>query len=233
MRIVVNLRTFVAGKIGGLENYVRQIVAGLDRLQTSQNEPLTIFAHEAEVENVAALAPGARIIPVVHESAVKTMEAELEAKPYDLLFCPLLVLDPMRPKIPSAVMMPDLQHEFFPDFFDDNTLRWRRQTYRPSTAYASQIYTLSEHAKTTIVQKFRADPDKIEIIYLDVDDEFRRPLPDQPSEAFRKLALPEEYLFYPANFWPHKNHDNLLKALRLAIEKYPNLGLVLSRLGRA
>jgi glycosyltransferase involved in cell wall biosynthesis len=228
MRIAVNLRTYVNGKIGGLENYVRQIVGGIDRVQTAANEPLTIFAHKSEIGNVSAIAPGARVIPVVHETAVKTMEAELETGSYDLLFCPLLVLDPMRPNIPSAVMMPDLQHEFFPEFFEENTLKWRRQTYRPSTSFATHIYTLSQHAKSTIVDRFRTDPDKIEIIYLDVDDEFRLPLPAQPSEAFRKLGLPEEYLFYPANFWPHKNHTNLLKALRVVIEKRPNLGLVLS-----
>jgi len=27
------------------------------------------------------------------------------------------------------------------------------------------------------------------------------------------LQLPEHFIFYPANRWPHKNHDNLLRAL--------------------
>ena len=228
MRIAVNLRLYVKGKIGGLENYVRHIVSGVHRTQQSSGGEMTIFAHRDEVANVQALAPGARVIPVVHETAVETMEAELAIGGYDLLFCPLLVLDPLKPGIPSAVMMPDLQHEFFPEFFESNTLKWRRLTFRPSTVYATHIFTLSQHAKDTIVDKFRTDPEKIEVVYLDVDDEFRQPPPSRPSESFRNLGLPEAYLFYPANFWPHKNHSNLLQAMRLLVASRPNLALVLT-----
>ncbi len=228
MRIAVNLRLYVKGKIGGLENYVRHVVSSLDARQRAAGIPLTVFAHRDEVENVRELAPGSSIIPVVHDSAAATMEAALAQGQFDLLFCPLLVLDPMKVKIPSAVMMPDLQHEFFPDFFDSDTLKWRRQTYRPSTIHASQIFTLSEHAKKTIVDIFRADPAKVEVIYLDVDEEFRNSRPDKASAAFRALHLPEEFLFYPANFWPHKNHVNLLHAFKILLAKRPNLGLVLT-----
>ena len=189
---------------------------------------MTLFAQRDEVANVQAIAPGARVIPVVHETAVETMEAELATGNYDLLFCPLLVLDPLRPGIPSATTMPDLQHEFFPEFFESSTLKWRRQTFRPSTIYAAHIFTLSQHAKDTIVDKFRADPEKIEVVYLDVDDEFRQPAPSRPSETFRNLGLPKEYLFYPANFWPHKNHSNLLRAMRLLVDSRPGLALVLT-----
>ena len=30
--------------------------------------------------------------------------------------------------------------------------------------------------------------------------------------------VPKEYLLYPAQFWPHKNHINLLRALRLLVD---------------
>ena len=228
MRIAVNLRLYVKGQIGGLENYVRNIVSGVYRTQQNKGGEMTIFAHRDQVANVQSLAPGARIVPVIHETAQETMEAELAAGGYDVLFCPLLVLDPLKPGIPSAVMIPDLQHEFFPEFFEPNTLKWRRQTFRPSTIYATHIFTLSQHSKNTIVDKFRADAGKIEVVYLDVDDEFRQPAPTRPSKAFRNLGLPERYLFYPANFWPHKNHSNLLQAMRLLAGSHPDLALVLT-----
>ena len=31
---------------------------------------------------------------------------------------------------------------------------------------------------------------------------------------------PEKYIFYPAQFWSHKNHVNLLLAMQLLGEKY-------------
>jgi glycosyltransferase involved in cell wall biosynthesis len=228
MRIAVNLRLYVKGEIGGLENYIRHVVSALDAKQSVAGSPLTIFAHVKEADNVRELAPEATIVPVVHDTAVAAMESELARGNFDLLFCPLLVLDPMKVKIPSAVMMPDLQHEFFPEFFDSDTLKWRRQTYRPSTIHATQIFTLSEHAKKTIIDNFRVDPAKIEVIYLDVDDEFRDFQPSEASAAFRALQLPEQFLFYPANFWPHKNHANLLHAFKILLARRPNLGLVLT-----
>jgi glycosyltransferase involved in cell wall biosynthesis len=48
------------------------------------------------------------------------------------------------------------------------------------------------------------------------------------SEVRQKYRLPSRYLFYPAQFWPHKNHLNLLKAFHLIEKKYPDLQLVLS-----
>ncbi len=32
--------------------------------------------------------------------------------------------------------------------------------------------------------------------------------------------MPENYLFYPAQFWPHKNHVNLLYGLKILKDKY-------------
>jgi glycosyltransferase involved in cell wall biosynthesis len=36
----------------------------------------------------------------------------------------------------------------------------------------------------------------------------------------KKYNLPSTYFFYPAQFWPHKNHFALLKALKILDEKY-------------
>ena len=122
MNIAVNLRLFTKGEIGGLENYVRHVVGGIAADQHRKGHPLTILARLAETANVQGIAPHARIVPVADEIEA---EAALNRDSYDLLFCPLLVLEPLRPSMPSAVMIPDVQHEFFPEFFDAATLRWR------------------------------------------------------------------------------------------------------------
>lgn len=38
--------------------------------------------------------------------------------------------------------------------------------------------------------------------------------------------LPKKYFFYPAQFWRHKNHINLVKALDKLKEKYPEIHIV-------
>lgn len=228
MRIAVNLRHFAKGKIGGLENYVRHVVRGVAADQTKKGQPTTLFVPSDEAQNALELAPNARLFPLKPESAAATIAAELETGGYDLLFCPLLVLDPLPPRIASAVTIPDLLHEFFPEFLDPETLRWRRETYQPSAFHADVVFTISEHARNTLVERFGIDPAKIEVTYLDVDEEFRAPAAPRPSEAFRSLGLPQHYLYFPANFWPHKNHSNLLRAMQILHGRYPDLGLALT-----
>jgi glycosyltransferase involved in cell wall biosynthesis len=228
MNIAVNLRQYFKGKIGGLENYVRHVLGGVARDHARKNRQLTIFADPSEAKNIREFAPAAVILPVSRQSAATAIAAELETGKYDLFFCPLLVLEPLTPQIPSAVMIPDLQHEFLPEFFDAEVLRWRRQTYQPSAFRADIVFTLSEHAKTTLVDKFGISQDKIQVIYLDVDEEFRAPALPACSDAFRALELPKDYLYFPANFWPHKNHSNLFRAMQMLQKRYPELALVLT-----
>jgi glycosyltransferase involved in cell wall biosynthesis len=223
MRIAVNLRQYFHGKIGGMENYVRNVVGGLDRHR------LTIWVHEEEVDHVHEFAPCAEVVGISHRLGLETIEKGLRTGTFDVYFCPLLVLEPLVVDLPSAVMMPDVQHEFFPEFFEPHVLQWRRQNYGPTALNADVLFTLSEHAKSTIAAKFGIEPHKIHVVHLDADAEFKRPCPLKPSRAFQELRLPSKYLYFPANFWPHKNHDNVLRALRLVLDRgHADLKLVLS-----
>ena len=179
MRVAVNLRLYVKGKIGGMENYVRHVMAGISVNQAKSGDGWTVFAHRSEAENVRELCLGANIIPVVHETATGVIREELNGTGYDVLFCPLLALDPMRPGIPSAVTIPDLQHEFYPEYFDADTLKWRRESFQASASNADIIFTLSQFSKRTIADRLHADPNKIVVVDLAADPEFHAtPSPD-------------------------------------------------------
>lgn len=223
MKIAVNLRQYYKGKIGGMENYLRNVIRGL------RHHQMLIWVHASEVENVREFAPDAEIVGFPPERGLQVIEDGVRAGGFDLYFCPLLVLEPLVVQQPSAVMMPDVQHEFFPDFFDEPVLRWRKQTYEPTARNCDVLFTLSEHAKSTIVDRFKVRPEKIEVIHLDADAEFKKPAPNRPSPGFLKLGLPEQYMYFPANFWPHKNHSNILRALQQVVKGgFPDVHLVLS-----
>jgi glycosyltransferase involved in cell wall biosynthesis len=56
---------------------------------------------------------------------------------------------------------------------------------------------------------------------------------DAPGEAElqavrSRLHLPNRFLFYPAHFWPHKNHVRLIEAFRDVAGEAGDLGLVLT-----
>ncbi|MFH1566176.1 MAG: glycosyltransferase [bacterium] len=48
------------------------------------------------------------------------------------------------------------------------------------------------------------------------------------AEIANKYELPDKFIFYPAQFWSHKNHRNLIKGFKLISDELPDLKLVLS-----
>lgn len=223
MRIGVNLRQFVANRIGGMENYLRNILPGLS------HHSLTIWVLEDQKGTIAELVPGAELIGITHDDGPAVIARSLKENPPDVYFCPLLVLEPLVPPCPSAVLIPDLQHEYYPEFFSEEILAWRRANYAASARNADCVLTISRHAKETLVEKLEVDSGKVEVVCLDVDEEFRRPTgPDAHSE-FVKLQLPENFVYFPANYWPHKNHRLALAAFaKASIQNGGTLSLVLS-----
>ena len=43
---------------------------------------------------------------------------------------------------------------------------------------------------------------------------------DKLKQVREKYSLPGQYLFYPAQFWYHKNHIKLLESIKLIKSKY-------------
>jgi glycosyltransferase involved in cell wall biosynthesis len=222
MRIGVNLRQFAANRIGGMENYLRNVLPRL------QNHQLRLWVHEEQMATVRDWLPEAELSPLRNEGAEETIAAQLRKNPPDVYFCPLLVLEPLVPPCPSAVLIPDLQHEYFPEFFTPELLSWRRATYGASARNADRVLTLSEHARKTIVEKLSVPRWKVDVVGLDIDEEFRRPLEENAGAAFQKLQLGLEYVYFPANYWPHKNHARGLEAFARVARRRTELQLVMS-----
>ena len=53
-------------------------------------------------------------------------------------------------------------------------------------------------------------------------------LAPDPGIGTMLASLPAKYLFYPAQFWEHKNHVRLIDAVHNASEKYPDVHLALA-----
>jgi glycosyltransferase involved in cell wall biosynthesis len=52
--------------------------------------------------------------------------------------------------------------------------------------------------------------------------------PDEPEGDALRAIGGKQFIFYPAQFWPHKNHVNLLRAMRLLVDDGRDLSLVLT-----
>jgi glycosyltransferase involved in cell wall biosynthesis len=123
----------------------------------------------------------------------------------------------------------DLQQEYYPQFFTEVELERRTNIYKPSTEKALHIIVPSQYTKNTLIDKYATPSEKITIIPHGISSIFRRASPNEIHRIRLQYNLPDRYIFFPANPWPHKNHSRLMAALRIYQYRYDDpMGLVLS-----
>ena len=150
-------------------------------------------------------------LPVEHYFAL--LDVCAAALCLDVLFCSYPFDEElMFPLARRVVLIPDLQHEFYPEFFSSEVLQKRRCGFAKVLSEAGAIATLSEHSRGTL--RDHADT-RCEDIFL-LAPALRQEWPPSAEEALtavEQALLPKGAFFvYPANLWAHKNHRRLLQA---------------------
>lgn len=214
MRVVTGLRPLFPGRIGGHEVYVRELLREWG--DWARDDEWIVLVNEESAASFTPPGPWMKFVtvPGVHDLAGWSRVAESFGPA--LYFSPMLVIDPPSVGLPTVVNIPDLQHDFFPNYFDADTLAMRRVHFPLSARRAAAVLTQSAHARTTIVERYGIPADRVHGIQLAAGDEYRRPANTARIAAFLdKYHLPQIFGYFPANFWPHKNHATLFKALAL------------------
>src|SRR5688500_7656430 len=229
LRLGVNLRPLLPGKIGGMENYARNILHQLARRDMADVESICAFTSRRNHDILGLDNPRVRTVLVEDERADRQILVELGRDRADALLCPLVTLEPRQALIPSFVAIPDTQHEVYPEFFDPATLAALRDLYPASVASASGVFTISEYSKQTLIKAYGVEPDKIVVTHLAADEAFRvRYDVAQRREVRRRFGIPDRYVLYPAITWPHKNHLTLLLAIKRFNERHLPVSVVLT-----
>jgi glycosyltransferase involved in cell wall biosynthesis len=147
----------------------------------------------------------------------------------DLWFCPLMYALPHETEVPVVNTIPDLQHEHFPEFFDERELARRTMGYQYSCMRAATTIGISEFVAQDLLKRYRLE--RTVGIPLALDPSYAvsaaaiRPLVEHVRLKYR---LETPFLYYPANGWRHKDHETLLRAFRIVRQKWSDLQLVLT-----
>ena len=127
-------------------------------------------------------------------------------------------------EIPNIVTVWDLQHRMQPYFPEVSTEGWkwneREQFYLKILKRASFIITGTNIGKSEIERFYEVPPERIKVLPLPTPQFALNPAPRNEKYIRDKYNLKDDYLYYPAQFWPHKNHANLLLAVKLLKDKY-------------
>lgn len=216
MKLGINATGLYPGKVGGAEQYLRNI---LQELNSYADIETYLFLNEAAMptfEETDRFHPIAIDLSYNH---VTQLNGYILYYQIDVWFCPLFHLIPAPCSIPNVTTIFDIQQDYFPENFDPFVLSERKRLTQETIENTDMVLTISEFSKKTIQEKYHVDADKIHVTYLDADSSFHDEINPHHLEEIRK-TLPEEFILFPANMWPHKNHLNLIKGFSIAKEKY-------------
>jgi glycosyltransferase involved in cell wall biosynthesis len=147
----------------------------------------------------------------------------------DVLLSPIYALSLLHTSKPFAYTLHDLQENYFPENFPWWQRVWRHQVYAQLSGRARRVICESQYVKTDIIRLFGTPAERIAVIAAPPLRQLVTDEPDDRLQAMRvRLQLPDKFLFYPAQFWPHKNHIRLIEAFREVAAEVPDLSLVLT-----
>lgn len=122
----------------------------------------------------------------------------------------------------------DLQHEYYPEYFDKRTLMVRRNLYKRHALRSEAVVCISESCQRDAVRYLGVEKEKCPVIYNAPLNGSVSVEKDASRRVSQKYNLPERFLFYPAKSYPHKNHKRLLEALHFLKSEGVRVPLVCS-----
>ncbi len=147
----------------------------------------------------------------------------------DILLAPIYALALLHTSRPFAYTLHDLQENYYPENFSLWQRAWRYQVHSRLLGRARRVICKSSCVKTDIIRYFGVPEDRVAVIVAPPLRQFLADEADEQLQATRvRLRLPEKFLFYPAQFWTHKNHLRLIEAFREVAAEVPDLKLVLT-----
>lgn len=160
----------------------------------------------------------------------KTFTIKQYDKDIDFMISPVVSLIPKCLDKPYILTIHDLQHKYYPEFFSFKDRIVREYMYNISAKHAKLIICSTEQVKKDIQKYLDVSEDKIRVIPFPPPLYIRNFLYDKKNSVIvkKRYKLPDKFLFYPAQFWPHKNHLNLFRTLAYLKKKFnENIPLVL------
>jgi glycosyltransferase involved in cell wall biosynthesis len=140
--------------------------------------------------------------------------------------------------IPYFVTVWDVEHRkhpFLPEFVGTGwTWQDRENHYRRVLPPAARIFVGTEEGRRELGAFFGVHLPNVIVNRFAVQKFGPMPAYEDCLDRLQDLGLKPGFLFYPAQFWPHKNHINLVRALNVLKSRHGiSIDLVLTGSGNA
>ena len=118
----------------------------------------------------------------------------------------------------------------FPELVSGGQYGQRANTYRNIMPQALFVFAESKAGKQELVRFTNISEEKIKVVPIFAGNCIEEKVSaERQSEILNQYGIENnKYFFYPAQFWAHKNHINLINAFAVFIKKHPDYKLVLT-----
>ena len=148
----------------------------------------------------------------IESKILKTLaEHEIDIVWFLGLHCPTL-------ELPFIVTVWDLGHRtnpYFPEISSKGGWEQRELLCSSVIQRASYIIAGTRAGKADIERYYQVPSERVRVLPFVVPSFIENTDVDGSSYVLEKYNIPNNYLFYPAQFWPLKNHVCLLKAAQI------------------
>jgi len=231
VQVGISALTLVPGVVGGSETAFRALLQEYHRIPDITPRiflpTIAADASEGHAYNVIQSYPASTSTPGRLYAMGSSLalggriRREMRLGDLEVLHFPFSTMIPRVASVPTVTSILDLQHEYLPECFSKPELAYRKLVYGRAARDSDLVIAISEHAKQTLIERLGMSQERVRVIHLGVDlAKFT------PSNATR-----EEFLFYPANRWAHKNHERLFEAFSILRQAHPDLRLVITGSG--
>lgn len=247
MHVGIDLTSFSPGQIGGVETYIRNVLNGFQHNPLLEGQQISLFGYAKALATISNTQGKVSSIALCPESglgnfayrglrwlawrtlAYNSASWFVQQYNFDVIHEPFSAYT-LQTNRPVVLTVHDIQHEYYPTFFSSSELEFRKQWYTRSISGAQKVIAISEFTRRTIIEKYSIQPEDVVVIHYGLDPQFvKQTDQNQLSKIKEKYDLPQNFVFYPANSWPHKNHLGLLHAVRqLKVQGKLTFKLVLS-----
>jgi glycosyltransferase involved in cell wall biosynthesis len=137
-------------------------------------------------------------------------------------------------KLPFIITIFDGCHRDSPDFDEVREFaefERREKVFRSASTKAALVVANAEEVIDALCRRYAMEPDRAVCVPFSpspyVTCSISGNVQDTDNTVLRKYGLEPGYLFYPAQFWSHKNHATILLAMRLLRDQGRHTTLVL------
>jgi glycosyltransferase involved in cell wall biosynthesis len=216
IRLALSLLSFRAGRIGGAETYVRNLVEELPRVAGPGDRLVLVLDPElaAALETTgwerrvvpwnAPQVVRARILEALTPWRARAIERVFGEIGADVQLFPQQSIFPKRVEGRVLLTAVDVQHLYHPENIPLAERVYRRAAYPGAMRRADHVLAISEFTRSTLIERCRVPADRVTAVPLGYTARVSRETPTD------RVAGP--YLYYPAATFPHKNHAVLLRS---------------------